>query len=228
MDTTLHEKHIGDFVKAAKDAARYGLVLSSSGNLSERIDNEHMLITESGAWMSDISKDQVALCRIEDGVCLNQKKPSIETGLHRRVMKVRRDINVVLHFQSPYATALACSDYNWKNNMFIILEVPYYIGPVAVIPYLVPGSDDLAEAVSASLKNHNMAVMQNHGMVTVGKDYKETLKRAIFFEFASATYYRAGEKARFLDKKDADFLVKAGQKARDNTGNEDNEGPPSI
>lgn len=212
MKTSLYEKYIDSFVKAAKDAARYGLVLCSSGNLSERIDNEHMLITESGAWMSDISEDQAALCRIEDGVCLNQKKPSIETGLHRKVMKARPDINIVLHFQSPYATALACSDFDWENNMSIILEVPYYIGPVAVIPYMVPGSDDLAEAVTESLENHNMAVLQNHGMVTVGKDYEETLRRAIFFEFASATYCRAGEKARFLDKEDADILVKAGQK----------------
>ena len=228
METTLHEKHIDDFVKAARDVARYGLVLCSSGNLSERVDKEHILITESGAWMSDISKDQVALCRIEDGVCLNKKKPSIETGLHRKVMKIRRDINVVLHFQSPYATALACSDIDWKSNMFIILEVPYYIGPVAVIPYMVPGSDDLAEAVAESLKNHNMAVLQNHGMVTVGKDYEEALKRALFFEFASATCCRAGEKARFLNKKDADFLVKAGQKALDNNGKNDDKNTPSI
>jgi ribulose-5-phosphate 4-epimerase/fuculose-1-phosphate aldolase len=217
MEEILIEKHMDRFVNASRDTARRGLVFCSSGNLSARIDEQHMLITESGVWMEDIRKNQVALCRIDDGVCLNKKHPSMESGLHRSVLKTRRDINVVLHFQSPFATALACRDMKW-NDIFVVPEIPYYIGPVISIDYVAPGSDDLAEAVASATKSNDMVVLRNHGQVTVGKDYKEALKRAVFFEFAAGIYCRAGENIRFLDKKDADFLIRAGKEARDDTG----------
>jgi ribulose-5-phosphate 4-epimerase/fuculose-1-phosphate aldolase len=228
MKDIISEKQIDEFIMAAHGVARHGLVLCGSGNLSMRADGDHMLVTESGAWMSDMTKDQVAICRIEDGVCVNQKTPSVEIGFHKAVLKTRRDINLVLHFQSPYATTLACREMNWEHNLFLIPEGPYYIGPVAVIPYMPPGSEGLAKAVATAMEFHDMAVLKNHGQVTVGKDYKKMLERAVFFELASFVYYRAGKDARFLEKDAVDSLFQARRERTNTNGKKDRSGNPFI
>jgi ribulose-5-phosphate 4-epimerase/fuculose-1-phosphate aldolase len=62
-----------------------------------------------------------------------QQQKSAECGFHIGILRARQDVTVILHFQSPFATAIACSgkDYKYFN---VITEIPYYIGAVAVIP----------------------------------------------------------------------------------------------
>ena len=198
------------FINAAHKTAQHGLVLCGSGNLSCRKDEHHMLISASGSWLSDITEDQIAICRIKDGVCINEKKPSIELGFHQAVLNQRRDVNTVLHFQSPFATALACSDdIESAKDLPLLPEIPYYIGPVATVPYMTPGSDDLAQAVATALLGHDLVILQNHGQVTVGKNYQEALQRAVFFEFAAAIYFRTKQQPISIDEQEINLLYQA-------------------
>ena len=198
------------FITAAHKTAQHGLTLCASGNLSCRKDEHNMLISASGSWLSEITEDQVAICRIKDGVCINGKKPSIEIGFHQAALTKRPDINTVLHFQSPYATALACSkDIESAKDLPLIPELPYYIGPIATVPYMTPGSEALAQAVASALQEHDLVLLQNHGQVTVGKDYKEVLQRAIFFEFAAAIYFRTNQQPVPINEQGINFLHQA-------------------
>ncbi|CAK8716497.1 Aldolase [Candidatus Electrothrix laxa] len=200
------------FINTAHKIAQHGLVLCGSGNLSCRKDEHNMLISASGSWLSDITEDQIAICRIKDGICINDKKPSIELGFHQAVLKQRPDINTVLHFQSPFATALACSkEIESAKDLPLIPELPYYIGPVATVPYMTPGSDGLAQAVATALLGHDLVILQNHGQVTVGKDYRDALQRAIFFEFAASIYFRTKQQPIPINKQGINFLHQARQ-----------------
>ena len=71
-------------------------------------------------------------------------------------------------------------------------EIPFYIGPVARVPYLLPGSRDLAEAVTAAMRDHDMVVMGNHGQVTVARDLEHVIQNAEFFELACGIIVRGG------------------------------------
>jgi ribulose-5-phosphate 4-epimerase/fuculose-1-phosphate aldolase len=71
------EKHLEEFVTACHRVASYGLVRSSSGNLSWRVNEEYMLITATRSWMGEMSKEQIAICRISDGAVLNVNKISV-------------------------------------------------------------------------------------------------------------------------------------------------------
>jgi L-fuculose-phosphate aldolase len=200
MDNIVSEGLIEEFVSACHRVAQHGLVLCGSGNLSCRIDQEHMLITTTGAWLSELTKDETALCRIRDGVCLNGKKPSMELGFHRGILSAREDIIVVLHFASPSATTLACSKNLTTDRFFVIPEIPYYIGPMAVVSYFAPGSVDLATAVTAVVREHDLAILQNHGQVTVGRNFRDALQKALYFEFASSICLQAGNNLQTLGK----------------------------
>ena len=191
------QRQLEDFAAASRRAAAHGLMRCSSGNLSWRIDGEHMLVKASRSWMADLTADQVALCRIADGVALNGRTPSVEIGFHAGILRQRPEVNAVLHFQTPCATTLACSNLQ-SINFFVIPEIPYYIGPIAIVPYLDPGSRDLADAVLAAMRDHDLAIMKNHGQVTVGKSFDDVIQKAAFFELACEIILRAGDRVQPL------------------------------
>jgi ribulose-5-phosphate 4-epimerase/fuculose-1-phosphate aldolase len=177
----LSEISLKNFVSAARRAAACGLLRCSSGNMSWRINDELAAITARGCWLERLTKDDVSLCRIADGEILHGKMPSVESRFHLGILRQRADINVVLHFQSPYATAIACSarrDYDFC----VLSEVPCYIGSIGFVDYILPGSKELATAVTEAVKKHNMVLLQNHGQVTVGKDFDDVIQKACFFE----------------------------------------------
>ncbi len=209
----ISETYVQEFVAAARRVAEHGLVLCSSGNLSRRVDDERMLITTTDSWMSTMSKDQVAVCRVADGETLNGKQPSKEIGFHAGIFRERSDVNVVLHYQSPYATILSCRQQQVEDYS-VIPEIPYYIGPVAVVPYLTPGSHELADAITSAMKRHDVAILRNHGQVAVGKTFDEVITKAVFFELACKIILHAGQHVQVMSKEAIAELQQKGKANR--------------
>ncbi|MCK5706650.1 MAG: class II aldolase/adducin family protein [Candidatus Aureabacteria bacterium] len=269
---TVSKKYLKEFVHACKKTASYGLIKCSSGNLSKKIDKDHMLITPTRIWLSDIKPSDIVIIRISDGCVINgaprtyvrgtfqpafalrasgevrpaqnpplrhldeaedilvhsspdlhpgssaqadKKKPSAETDLHLGIYRTRKDINTILHFQTSYATALSCSK-NIRKDFFVIPEIPYYIGQVAVIPYKDPGSKQLAKEVAKAIKNHDMVVMKNHGEVTCGKSFDDVIQKAVFFELACKIIIKNGKSVQSIPLKGVKHLLNAG--AEEKTG----------
>lgn len=177
------DAQIDVFAHAAREIAHRGLVKCSSGNLSWRLDDGTVLLSAGGAWLERLTAEQVSICSLEDGRVLNGIRPTCEAGLHLGILRRRSEQRVVLHFQSPHATAIACAErIDWDFN--IIIEVPVYIGTPAFVPYHPPGSSELANAVAQAMTDHDMVIMRNHGLVTIGRDFDEAAQRAVFFELA--------------------------------------------
>jgi len=200
------ENTIDRFVQACHLAAGSGLMRCSSGNLSQRIDDDRFLVTSSRSWMGKISPDDISLCLISDGSLLEGGKPTVEIGFHAGILKARPEINVVMHFQTPCATALACQKSD-NTNYFVIPEIPFYIGHVARIPFLLPGSKELAQTVTDAMRDHDMVVMGNHGQVTVARDVDHAIQNAEFFELASEIILRSGDRTVPLPKKKVNELL---------------------
>jgi ribulose-5-phosphate 4-epimerase/fuculose-1-phosphate aldolase len=191
--TDTPEHFVCKFIEACHDTAARGLVRCSSGNMSLRLDSNRMLITTSRSWMGDLSADGVCVCSISDGTAMDGKKPSVEIGFHAGILRARHEVNVVLHFQTPCATALA-SRHTENVNYFVIPEMPFYIGPVARIPYIQPGSEDLARAVTDAMSTHDMVTIVNHGQVTAADNLAHAIQNAAFFELACEIIVHGGDK----------------------------------
>ena len=81
----------------------------------------------------------------------------MEAGFHLGTMRKRPEVGCVLHFQSPYATVVACmKDKPADFNVTVV------------------------EALTA----HDIVLMSNHGQVACGPDFPDTFRRAVFFEMA--------------------------------------------
>ena len=180
-----------EFVAACHEAEDRGLMRCSSGNLSWRVGDGRMLVTRTRSWLGRLTVDDIAVCAIEDGTVLNGVKPTVEARFHTGILRARPDVNVVLHYQSPCATALACQKRK-HANYDVIPEIPFYIGPIGQVPYLPPGSPELADAVIEVMTAHNLAVMANHGQITVAQDFDHVIQNAEFFELASQIILLSG------------------------------------
>lgn len=180
------------FVAQARRVGDAGLTLCSSGNLSWRVAQDEALVSSTGSWLPELTEEKVTRCRISDGAVLEGLKPSMESTFHLGVMRARPDVNVVLHFQSKYATAVACMK-DKPTDFNVTAEVPCYLGrEIPVLPYFRPGSPELAAAVTEAMKDHDCILLANHGQVVCGKDFDDAYQKAMFFEMACGIIVDAG------------------------------------
>ncbi len=198
-------EHIEQFIAQAHRVGDAGLTVCSSGNISWRVGDE-VLLSGTGSWVPSLPKEKVAICKLETGEVLNGVKPSMESGFHLGVLRERPDVNVVLHFQSPYATAVACM-LELPKDFNVTAEVPCHVGSeIPAIPYYRPGSKELAQAVIAAMKDHNSVLLRKHGQVVCGKDFDQAFERAMFFEMACRIIILSGGKYDTLTPAEIDDL----------------------
>lgn len=198
-------KQIEYFINQAHRYGKEKLMLCSSGNLSWRI-GEEALISGTGSWVPNLTEEKVSICNIVSGASTNGIKPSMESGFHLGVLRNRPDVNVVLHFQSEYATAVSCMK-NRPENFNVTAEVPCHVGSdIPVVPYYRPGSSELANGVIDALKNHNSVMLINHGQVVCGKDFDQVFERAMFFEMACRIIIQSGGNYSVLTSKEIEDL----------------------
>lgn len=199
------EEQLEQFVAQAHRVGDAGLTICSSGNLSWRV-GEEVLVSGTGSWVPSLQKEKVSVCRLASGEVLNGVKPSMESGFHLGILREREDVDVVLHFQSKYATAVACMQ-EIPANFNVTAEVPCHVGSeIPVISYFRPGSPELAREVVSAMKTHNSVLLRKHGQVVCGKTFDQVFERAMFFEMACRIIVLSGGRYEVLSQAEIDDL----------------------
>lgn len=178
------------FVEYANYVGKAGLVVASSGNMSCRsIKDNEILIKETGRWMENMEEEGVVHCDV-NGKRLYPEfegEPSIEWRFHVGILKARTDVNVVLHFQSPYATALSFTKGYYP---IITPELAKYCTTIREVDYFAPGSTELANAIVEAQKDlPDIIIMYQHGTIATGAHFRDAVQKALFYEFACKTTY---------------------------------------
>ncbi|MBN1831877.1 MAG: class II aldolase/adducin family protein [Deltaproteobacteria bacterium] len=205
--TQNRKKLISDLIQTAHEAGAKRLVNASSGNISVRYDENSFLISGSGTSLDKLKEKEISTCFINTVRHYEGVKPSMENHFHRAIYKNRTDVNAVLHFQSVYATTLACMPEP-EYDLNFIPESTVYIKRVSVIPYLMPGSTKLSEAVGKALEKTDLFVLKNHGQIAVGYSLEDVLKKALVFEFACHILYLADKEIVRYSVIDIEELIK--------------------
>jgi methylthioribulose-1-phosphate dehydratase len=96
------------------------LAAATSGNYSVRLSDGRIAVTVSGRHKGRLTPDDVMVVN-SDGVALEDKKPSAETGLHTQLYRRYPHVNAVLHVHTvpvvtltrhlPRATEIVLRDY---------------------------------------------------------------------------------------------------------------------
>lgn len=180
-----------EIIRVTRIVANQGLIRSSDGNLSARLDESRFLMTPSGLYKMSMEPDDPIVVN-ENGEVLNGKpglKPTSEINMHLEAFRQRPDVNAVLHAHPPYATALTIAGLPFPTNY--LPEVLIALGDVPVAQYGTPGTPALAESIQEFIKDHNAIILSHHGSITVGKSLEEALIALERLEHAAYTYYLA-------------------------------------
>jgi len=168
-----------------------GLIRSSDGNISIRLEDDRFLVTPSGLYKRRLRLKQLLIVNHQGEIIKGQGslEPSSELLMHLEAYRQREDIGAVLHAHPPYSTALTIAGIPFPTN--IVPEVLALLGEVPAAPYATPGTQDLAESISDLIKTHNAILLSNHGSLTVGKTLEEALLALERMELAAQLYYLA-------------------------------------
>lgn len=167
-----------------------GLVAGTSGNVSyfER-DTGYMYITPSNMEYAGIGEDDIMVITLDGDIVQGIHKPSSEWLLHSEIYKNKEDVDSVIHTHSPYATGFAII----KQGVPLVLVemLPFLGGDIPIADFGLPGTSDIGINAVNVMKNRNAAILQNHGVVAVGKTLNQAYIRAIYVEDASKAYHFA-------------------------------------
>ncbi len=161
--------------RALADAGKWimdkGLTWGNAGNLSMKLDEDHLLITASGTRLNSLTDESFTVCRLSTGQHWDGK-PSKELPVHVAVYRACPWAGAVVHASPPNATLAAITGLTVRSDLFV--ESMYYLQRVCRIPYHHPGSADLAREVGLAAAQHNVMLLENHGTLT----YDSTLAEA--------------------------------------------------
>ena len=139
------------------------------GSISARdLVSGQILITPSGLRFSNLQPSDLIVLDEEGKVSEGALKPSLDSVFHLAVYNARPDVGGIIHTHSPYATAFACSS---QPVLPMIMSMVIMVGGSAdVAPFAFPGTPELGENVVKGLGQKNATLMEQHGVLAVGKN----------------------------------------------------------
>ena len=165
-----------------------GFVAGYEGNLSARISVEKILVTPAGVCKGDVAADDLIIVdrerpqtrggsrstarRREKGAL---GRPTAELGMHLMVYDERPEVHAVVHAHPPVATGFAVAGVPIPERA--LPEVIVALGAIPLVPYALPGSAELADAIRKHIKDADAFLLANHGVLTVGRTIEEAYYR---------------------------------------------------
>jgi len=189
----------------------FGSLRGSGGNVSVKAGESVMAITPTSVRYQELSADDICIAGF-DGKAIEVKegfKPSIEAGMHGIIYRNRPDVNAVVHTHQIYGSVFAVLD---TPIPALFDEVSFALGAsVEIIPYAISGSPELAANVGSKLSNNaNAYIIQNHGILALGKNLDKAILHAELLEKVAQIYYLAlstGKPVCTLPSSVADFAA---------------------
>ncbi len=144
-----------EIVRVGASLFQRGYVHSTAGNISVRLSTDEgggFLITPTDACLGFLEADQLAWVS-ENGEQLGGARASKTLQLHRRIYAAAPEARCVLHTHTTHLVALTLQGV-WRDEDILPPITPYQVmkvGHVPLIPYGVPGSASVADAVAATI-----------------------------------------------------------------------------
>lgn len=166
-----YQSQIDELKRAANRVGELGFVTSQGGNLSLRADDNVVLITPTKVAKISITFDDICAVDMDGNVLFASpgRKPTGEWPFHVRIMNRRPDVKGIIHAHPPILTGFAIAGGDWMQKAFLP-EPVIEVGPMMLVPYAEPLSDQLAENFDPFLDQSNGFLMENHGAVMVSPE----------------------------------------------------------
>ena len=191
-----------------------GLIAGQDGNVSVRLDGGHILVTPAGLSKVDVTADSLVELTLDGSPVTLGRSASSEVGMHLCIYRARPDVRAVVHAHPPVATAFGVAGRDFMDA--VLPEVIFHLGSVPLVPFALPGTPALGDAMAPYLAEHDAFLLASHGATTVGPSLRLAHQRMESLEHAARILHAAsmiGPPARLRDE-DVAALRRAREAAR--------------
>ena len=173
---------MNEIIEVGKKVVERGLAVGSGGNLSFRVPGTDIFfITGTGRLLDQLDLSSFAQVDL-NGEVLEGIKPSSEFRVHLECYKIRPDIDVCIHLHPQASVLTAALNLLIK---FLTIDHVYYVRKVVRIPWIRSGTQEIADATGAAVKDSNIVILENHGCVVLAPSVQLAYARVLNLEEAS-------------------------------------------
>ena len=168
-----------------------GLIAGQDGNVSVRLGSGHILVTPAGLSKVDVTADALVELTAEGRQVTEGLGASSEVGMHLRIYRERPDVRAIVHAHPPVATAFGVVGRDFMDA--VLPEVIFHLGRVPLVPFALPGTPALGDAMAPYLAEHDAFLLASHGATTVGPTLRLAHQRMESLEHASRILFAASQ-----------------------------------
>lgn len=142
------------------------LITACDGNISYKLDENRIIINKTDVFKGEIEEKDLILVNLKRRL---PKEVSKELKIHLNLYEINKSIKAIIHSHPIYPLLIISQK----------LSKEFYLGTrlkeeeISLVPYYEPGSKELAEKVKEFGKDKRLIILENHGIVVLGKDLKE-------------------------------------------------------
>jgi L-fuculose-phosphate aldolase len=136
-----------------------------NGNISSRVDQERIVLTATKTCLGLLHEKDLLLMTT-DGRLLEDGVASSEKMLHTEIYKNFPAVKAVIHTHTTFTNAFFLNNDTLTPQIF---ETKLYLGQIGAIEQHTPSVTDIAPVIEA-LRQNNIVVLKNHGVLAVGQD----------------------------------------------------------
>lgn len=179
----MDDELISKLIDGGRILAAEGLQDFTRGHISVRTgaDPSRFYMKPHGFGFEEMTHENVVTCNLEGEKVAGNSRRHSEVFIHSEILKVRPDLNSVIHFHSTYSVALAATGQEMKT----------YSQPAALFAGRLPTFSDTVDlirqpeqgrGVALALGPHKAVLLRGHGAVVAGETIDESVNMAIMLE----------------------------------------------
>ncbi len=173
-------------IKYCQKLLTKGLTIGTGGNISLKNRLQNLIaISPSGLDYFELECEDIVIVEPQGTIIDGKQKPSTELKFHLALYQQRPELNAIVHTHSVNATTVACLGKELPPVHYLI---GYSGDKVPLVSYFPPGTPELANAIAHTIGNYNALLLENHGMLAVGKNLESAFTCAESIEFVAKIY----------------------------------------
>lgn len=149
-------------------------------------DGSGVWMKPAGLGMEEVGIDDLVLVGWDGEVLAGHRRRHAEYPIHTRIMLARDDVGATVHSHVGSSTSFS----SLQTPLLPISHEGAYFAPAGVPTFTGTSdlilTDDLGDAVAATLGGAHAAFLQGHGIVTAGADLVEAVMAALLLDRACA------------------------------------------